>query len=87
MNSDRYSSSFILPENKHYAIFRSLQGYLIHKEYNNQFGDVVVQIISCALKIHLNILDVDTAGTVHLREITPDLHQFHPFLTRFPHTF
>ena len=74
MNSDRYSSSFILPENTHYAIFRSLQGYLIHKEYNNQFGDVVVQIISCALKIHLNILDVDKAGTVHLREITPNLH-------------
>ena len=75
-NIERYSPFFIPPEDTHYAIFRSLRRYLTNKEYHNQFGDVVVQIIACALKIHLNILDVDTAGTVHLREITPDLHQY-----------
>jgi exonuclease III len=53
------------------ALSAGLGDYLIKKQYNNDFGDLVPCIIANALSIKLNILDEDQTGYVNTVVITP----------------
>ena len=70
-NVDKYVDFFLPPNNTHLGIFRHLRYYLLNKYYNNEFGDVVIQIAVNALHIQLHILDENIHGAVRESLHTP----------------
>ena len=64
-----------LSNGSNFQLFKGLRDYLLHKKYNQDFGDIVPIIISNAFDIELGILNVSDEDCIQEISVAPRSNQ------------